>query len=249
MTTIDDLLAPRSVAIVGASDNPTRIGGRPLSNFKNLGYEGDVYPVNANRDVVQGLRAYPTLSDISGDVDFVLVAVPAKGVLDVVRDAVTKKARTVMIFSSGFSETNEAGQHAQDELARISRDSGVRIIGPNCLGAFNTAINFYPTFASRIAYMQPTPGGLAIASQSGAYGAYIYCLAQQRGLEMTYWITTGNECDVNVAEAIRLLAEKDEVQTICAYAESIKDGDALKTAMRSSKVWRRRVMRANQWCS
>ena len=66
---------------------------------------------------------------------------------------------------------------------------------------------------------------------------------------MTYWITTGNECDVNVAEAIRLLAEKDEVQTICAYAESIKDGDALKTAMRSSKVWRRRVMRANQWCS
>ena len=242
MTTIDDLLAPRTVAIVGASDNPTRIGGRPLSHFKNLGYEGDVYPVNANRDVVQGLRAYPTLSDISGDVDFVLIAVPAKGVLDVVREAVTKKTKTVMIFSSGFSETNEAGQHAQDELARISRDSGVRIIGPNCLGAFNTAINFYPTFASRIAYMQPTPGGLAIASQSGAYGAYIFCLAQQRGLEMTYWITTGNECDVNVAEAIKLLAEKDEVQTICAYAESIKDGDALVEGLEAARDARKPVV-------
>ena len=249
MPTIDDLLTPKSVAVVGASDNPRRIGGRPLSHFKNLGYEGHVYPVNPNRDVVQGLQAYPTLNDISGDVDFVLVAVPAKGVLDIVRDAVAKKARTVMIFSSGFSEMNEAGQRAQDELTRIARDSGVRIIGPNCFGAFNAAINFYPTFSATIAHKQPTPGGLAIASQSGAYGAYIYCLAQQRGLEMTYWITTGNECDVNVAEAIRLLAEKDEVQTICAYAESIKDGDALKTAMRSSKVWRRRVMRANQWCS
>ena len=110
MTTLDDLLAPKSVAIVGASDNPERIGGRPIQKFQNLGYEGHIYPVNPNRDVVQGIQAYPTLSDISGEVDFVLVAVPAKGVLDVVREAATKKAKTVMIFSSGFSAAEELSQ-------------------------------------------------------------------------------------------------------------------------------------------
>ena len=242
MTTINDLLAPRSVAIVGASDNPMRIGGRPLSHFQNLGYEGHIYPVNPNRDVVQGLQAYPTLNDISGDVDFVLVAVPAKWVLDVVRDAVAKKTRTVMIFSAGFSEMSEAGQRAQDELTRIACDSGVRIIGPNCFGAFNAAINFYPTFSATIAYKQPTPGGLAIASQSGAYGSHIFNLAHQRGLNMTYWITTGNECDVHVAEAIKLLAENDDVQTICAYAESIKDGDVLVEGLEAARDARKPVV-------
>ena len=98
MTKLDDLLTPNSVAVVGASDDPSRIGGRPLSFFKNLGYEGAIYPVNPNRDQVQGLQAYPSLNDIDGSVDFVLVAVPAKGVVQVVRDAAAKKSKTVMIF-------------------------------------------------------------------------------------------------------------------------------------------------------
>ena len=102
---------------------------------------------------------------------------PAKAVIDVVNDAVSKKAKTVMIFSSGFGEMDEAGQQAQDELTRIARESGVRIIGPNCLGVFNSAINFYPTFTTTIERKQPTPGGLAIASQSGAYGSHMFYLA------------------------------------------------------------------------
>lgn len=242
MTTLDDLLTPKSVAVVGASDDPSRIGGRPLSFFKNLGYEGEIYPVNPNRDTVQGLKAYPSLNDVSGEIDFVLVAVPAKGVIDVVRDAAAKKAKTVMIFSSGFGEMNEAGQQAQDELTRIARETGVRIIGPNCLGVFNSAINFYPTFTTTIERKQPTPGGLAIASQSGAYGSHIFYLAHLRGLDMTYWITTGNECDVHVAEAIKLLAEKDDVHTICAYAESIKDGDVLVEGLEAARAARKPVV-------
>jgi acyl-CoA synthetase (NDP forming) len=242
MTTLDDLLTPKSVAVVGASDDPTRIGGRPVSFFKNLGYEGAIYPVNPNRDEVQGLRAYPTLNDIDGPIDFVLVAVPAKGVVDVVNDAVAKKVKTVMIFSSGFGEMNEAGQKAQDELTRIAHESGVRIIGPNCLGVFNSAINFYPTFTTTIERKQPTPGGLAIASQSGAYGSHMFYLAHLRGLEMTYWITTGNECDVHVAEAIKLLAEKEDVHSICAYAESIKDGDVLVEGLEIARANRKPVI-------
>ncbi len=242
MTTLDDLLTPKSVAVVGASDDPTRIGGRPVSFFKNLGYAGAIYPVNPNRDEVQGLKAYPSLRAIDGAIDFVLVAVPAKGVIDVVNDAVAKKVKTVMIFSSGFGEMNEAGQKAQDELTRIARASGVRIIGPNCLGVFNSAINFYPTFTTTIERRQPEPGGLAIASQSGAYGSHMFYLANLRGLEMTYWITTGNECDVHVAEAIKLMAEKDDVHAICAYAESIKDGDVLVEGLEIARANRKPVI-------
>ncbi|MGI9477259.1 MAG: acetate--CoA ligase family protein [Hyphomicrobiaceae bacterium] len=242
MTTLDDLLTPRSVALVGASDNPARIGGRPLAFFKNLGYEGKIFPVNPNRDKVQGIDAYPSLAEINDDVDFVLVAVPAKGVLDVMRQAVEKRVKTVMIFSSGFGEMSEDGQAMQDELTRMASESGVRVIGPNCLGVFNSAINFYPTFTSTIERRQPKPGGLAIASQSGAYGSHIFYLADQRGLDMTYWITTGNECDVHVAEAIKLLAEKEDVHAICAYAESIKDGETLVEGLEIARANRKPVI-------
>ncbi len=242
MTTLDDLITPRSVAVVGASDDPTRIGGRPINFFKNLGYEGKVFPVNPRRDTVQGLTAYPSLNDISDDIDFVLVAVPAVGVVDVVKDAVKKRAKTVMIFSSGFGEMNEEGQKAQDELTRIARETGVRIIGPNCLGVFNSAINFYATFTTTVERVQPKPGGLAIASQSGAYGSHIFYLAAARGLDMSYWLTTGNECDVHVAEAIKLLAEKEDVHTICAYAESIKDGDVLIEGLEIARANRKPVV-------
>ena len=241
-TTLDDLLNPASVAVVGASDDPNRIGGRPIAFFKNLGFAGKVFPVNPRRDTVQGLQAYPSLGDIGEDIDFVLVSVPAAGVVEVVREAVTKNAKTVMIFSSGFGEMNEAGQQAQDELTRIARESGVRIIGPNCLGVFNSATSFYATFTNTIERRQPKPGGIAIASQSGAYGSHIFYLAHLRGLDMTYWITTGNECDVHVAEAIKLLAEKDDVHTICAYAESIKDGDVLVEGLEIARANRKPVV-------
>jgi acyl-CoA synthetase (NDP forming) len=242
VTTLDDLITPRSVAVVGASDDPSRIGGRPINFFKNLGYEGSIFPVNPRRDTVQGLTAYPSLNDISEDIDFVLVAVPAAGVVDVVKDAVKKRAKTVMIFSSGFGEMSEEGQKAQDELTRIAHESGVRMIGPNCLGVFNSAINFYATFTTTVERVQPRPGGLAIASQSGAYGSHIFYLAAARGLDMSYWLTTGNECDVHVAEAIKLLAEKDDVHTVCAYAESIKDGDVLVEGLEIARANRKPVI-------
>jgi acyl-CoA synthetase (NDP forming) len=231
MTTLDDLLNPRSIAIVGASDDPTRIGGRPLSHMINQHFDGGIYPVNPKRDRVQGLRAYPTLHDISGDVDFVLIAVPARMVAEQVRAAAAKKARTVMVFSSGFAETGPEGTAMQDELTTIARETGVRIIGPNCLGAFNAETRFYPTFTSTIDRATPQPGGISIASQSGAYGSHIYMASHMRGLGIRYWLTTGNEADLHVAEVIRLLAERDDVHAIMAYAESVKDGPMLAEAL------------------
>ncbi|MEL7171435.1 MAG: acetate--CoA ligase family protein [Pseudomonadota bacterium] len=235
-------MTPNSIAIVGASDDPTRIGGRPVAHMKNQGFPGAVYPVNPKRDRVQDLPAYPSLADVPGEVDFVLVAVPAKGVPEVIRQAVAKRAKTALIFSSNFAEASPEGAALQAEVSGIARAGGLRVIGPNCLGLFDSAHGFYPTFSSTIDRATPKPGGIAIASQSGAYGSHIYMVSHERGLGMRYWLTTGNEADVHVAEVIRLMAEDDSVHTIMAYAESIKDGDALVAALETARAERKPVV-------
>ncbi|MFK7942386.1 MAG: acetate--CoA ligase family protein [Paracoccaceae bacterium] len=242
MTTLDDLITPGSVAVVGASDNPARIGGRPLNYFLNYGFPGDVYPVNPNRDIVQGAKAYPTLSDVPGQVDFVLVAVPAPAVIGVVREAIAKQAKCVMIFSSGFAEVGDEGAALQAELTELARSSGTRVIGPNCLGVFNHGHHFYPTFTSSLEYAPPLPGNIGVASQSGAYGSHIYMVARKKRLGINYWLTTGNEADVHTAEVIRLLAEAEDVHTIMAYAESIKDGPGLIEALEVARANRKPVI-------
>ncbi len=239
MTTLNQIMNPKSIAIVGASDNKNRIGGRPLSHMIEQNFEGTVYPVNRNREKVQGLKSYRSLQDISGDLDFVLIAVPAKFVVNVIEDAVKKNARTALIFSSGFSEIGGEGELYQKQIQEICNKSKLRVIGPNCLGLFNSKSRFYPTFTSTIDRATPIPGDISIASQSGAYGSHIYMVSHQRGLGIRYWITTGNEADLSVGEAIQLLAEDDNVHTIMAYVESVKNGtqfiNALETARQEKK--------------
>ena len=169
MTTLKEIMSPKSIAIVGASDNKTRIGGRPLSNMIEKGFSGEIYPINPNRDHVQGMRAYSSLLDVKEELDFILVAVPSKLVVPVLEQAVIKKAKTALIFSSGFSEIGGQGEIFQNEIKKISQHSGLRVIGPNCLGLFNSANNFFPTFTTTVNRTTPLPGGIAIASQSGAY--------------------------------------------------------------------------------
>ena len=239
MTTLNQITTPKSIAIVGASDDKNRIGGRPLSHMIEQKFEGIVYPVNPNREKVQGLKTYPNLQDIPGDLDFVLIAVPAKFVVNVIEDAVKKNARTALIFSSGFSEIGGEGELYQQKIQEICNQSNLRVIGPNCLGLFNSDSRFYPTFTSTIDRATPIPGDISIASQSGAYGSHIYMVSHQRGLGIRYWITTGNEADLSVGEAIQLLAEDDNVHTIMAYVESVKNGtqfiNALETARQEKK--------------
>ena len=239
MSALKDIMSPKSVAIVGASDDKGRIGGKPLSYMLDQNYSGKIFPVNPKHQTIQGLKSYKSLTEIEDDLDFVLVAVPSIHVTNVLNEAVKKKAKTALIFSSGFAEMGGIGKEYQDEIENISKNSSLRIIGPNCLGLFNAESNFYPTFTSAIDRAAPIPGGIAIASQSGAYGSHIYMVSHQRGLGINYWITTGNEADISVSEAIQFLAEDEKVHTIMAYVESVKDGKmftkALDTARQEKK--------------
>lgn len=234
------LFSPRSVAIVGASDDVTRIGGRPLRYLREAGYEGAVYPVNPNRETVQGFKAYASVADLPETPDLALLAVPARATVDAVRACAQRGTRAAIVFSAGFAEADEAGSAAQAEMVDIARAAGMRLLGPNCLGVFNSSAKFYGTFSVILDETFIEPGPVAIVSQSGAYGAALADLARKRGLGISQWLTSGNECDIDVAEALDYVVRQPETRVVMAYAESVRDRDsfigALDTARRLGKA-------------
>ncbi|MGE0613904.1 MAG: acetate--CoA ligase family protein, partial [Hyphomicrobiales bacterium] len=236
------LLEPASVAIIGASDDPARIGGRPLRYLLQEGFQGTVYPVNPNRQTVQGQKAYASVSDLPQAVDCALVAVPAKIVAGALEQCAAAGVKSAIVFSSGFAEMGGEGTGLQAELAAIARRSGMRVLGPNCLGVLGFSSRFFATFSSSGDQGYPQAGPVAIISQSGAYGTHLYMVARNWGLGVSHVITTGNECDVDVAECIGWAAEREDVKVIAAYAEGIKDGPALIRSLEKARANRKPVV-------
>ena len=236
------ILRPDSVAVIGASDTPSRIGGRPIHSMKTMGYAGRIYPVNPRRGSVQGLTAYPTIRDVPEPVDCALIAVPAAIAVDAIRDCADRGVKSAVVFTSGFAEQGEDGARAQAEVGRIARDSGMRIVGPNCLGVFALDSGWYGTFTNAPAMLELPPGPVGIVSQSGAYGSHVLLVAQKRGVGSNFWVTTGNECDVDVGEVIDFFAEAPEVGIIVVYAEGVRDADRLRRALGKARDARKPVI-------
>ncbi len=221
---LSPLLAPKSVAIFGASNDPTRISGRSLRYFREAGYKGGLYPINPTRDTVQGLPAFPDLASVPGEVDFGLIAVPANLAVEAMEACVVKGVKGVVMFTAGFAEIGEEGRVLQERITRIAHDSGIRLCGPNCLGLFNMRIGHTPTFSSFLEE-GPTPAGpLGMITQSGAFGTHLLALTARRGISVGVWMSTGNEADVAVADGISFLADDPDTTAIACYVEAIKDG-------------------------
>jgi len=236
------LLSPNSVALVGASDDVTRIGGRPLRYLREGGFAGGIYPVNPKRETVQGLKAYASMSALPETPDVAILAVPAASTVQAVRECAERNVKAAIVFSAGFAETDEAGRRMQDEMVGIARQSGMRLLGPNCLGVFNSASGYYGTFSAMLDTGLVKPGPIGIVSQSGAYGSHLMHLARLRGLGMSYLITTGNECDVNVAEALRWMVEQPDINVIMAYAEGLRDRDTFIEALEVARERRKAIV-------
>jgi acyl-CoA synthetase (NDP forming) len=229
------LLAPRSVAIFGASNDPTRISGRSLRYFREAGYQGGLYPINPTRDTVQGLRAYPDLASVPGEVDFGLIAVPANLAVEAMEACVVKGVRGVVMFTAGFAEIGAEGRVLQERITKIALDSGIRLCGPNCLGLFNMRIGHTPTFSSFLEE-GPTPAGpLGMITQSGAFGTHLLALTARRGISVGVWMSTGNEAEVQVADGISFLADDPETQAIACYMEAIQDGERFAAAVKRAR--------------
>ena len=236
------LLHPRSIAIIGASDDPARIGGRPLAYTRDAGFAGPIFPVNPRRATVQGLPAFPSITDVSEPVDTAIVAVPAPAVVDTVEACAAAGVKAAVIFSAGFAETDDDGRRRQDALSAVARASGMRIVGPNCLGIYNSEIGFYATFTTTLEAAHPVPGGVGLVSQSGAYGSHLSLLATRRRIGIRFLVTTGNECDVDVAETIGWLARQPDISVIVAYVEGVADRDRLLASLALAREHRKPVV-------
>ncbi len=224
--TVRRLIHPRSIAIIGASADLTKVNGRPLKHLLGKGYAGRILPVNPKYDVIAGLKCYPDVGSLPEVPDLAVVVVPARGVVDSINALGRRGVRAAVIFSSGFGEMGAEGQALESFLVDTARRHGVRICGPNCLGFINAFDNVYATF-SQYADGETGPGPIAFVSQSGAFGTAIAALARKRGLGLGYFINTGNEADLGFSELMMAVIEDPRVRVAAGYLEGLDDGAAL----------------------
>lgn len=229
------MLHPRAIALVGTSGRPESLNARPLRYLIEHGYRGAIYPINPNYDELQGVRCYPDLASIPGPVDLVLVLVPAKVTPEIVRQAGEIGAAGAIIYGSGFAETGPEGSALQEELSRAARDSGVRVLGPNCQGLIYAPTGTTATFTAAADRPLGGTGGVAYVGQSGAVGGSVLDLATEMGLGLTAWVSTGNQVDLDLVEMAEALLEDDAIRVIMLYAEMIADGDSYSRLARRSQ--------------
>lgn len=223
---LEQLFRPRSIAIVGASEDFTKINGRPVKFLLDKQYAGTIMPVNPKYETLAGLRCYPSVAAIPNPVDLAIVAVPARSVSEAVQDCTAKGVGAVVVFSSGFGEMGEEGRRLETAVAEAARKGGVRLLGPNTLGFMNTFDRVLATF-SQAGDGEAPPGPVAFVTQSGAFGTAIVALGRQRGLAFGYFINSGNEAELGFAEILAYVVEDPKVRVVAGYIEGLKDGRQL----------------------
>ncbi|QKS26763.1 acetate--CoA ligase family protein [Vreelandella titanicae] len=228
---LNDLLNASSVAVVGASADPTKVSGRPLAYMLKRGFSGNLYPVNPGRDTVQGVKSYPSLRDINEPIDLAIIGTTADKVCSIVEEGIDVGVKTFVVFSSGFAEVGNEGEEMQKELSALAQNHGVRILGPNCLGIANSTSNLIASFTTALEEHTLQKGSFAFISQSGALGAYWLDLVLSNGMGFSQWITTGNECDIDAAEALDFLVDDPATKVIGLYLEDIRNTFAFRKAL------------------
>ncbi|KQT13905.1 acetate--CoA ligase family protein [Ramlibacter sp. Leaf400] len=223
---------PASVAVIGASDNPEKIGGRPIKYMLRHGFRGRILPVNPQRSEVQGLPCWPDVDALPEVPELVVIAVPGEGAVEAVAACARRGVKLGVVISSGFAETGEAGRDAQQRLLAAARAGGMRLVGPNTQGTVNFATGAIASFATLIGEVPPAPGAVAIVSQSGAMSVVPYAFLRAEGLGVRHAHATGNECDLTVADFAEAVAGDPEVRLVLLYLESVPDPAALARAAR-----------------
>lgn len=230
------LLAPRSIAVIGASTQPTKVGGMPIRLLRENGYGGRIHPVHRSAQEIQGLRASPSLEAIGESVDLAIVAVPVGEVAAAMDQMVRAGTRAAIVFTSGFAEVSAEGAALQRQLGERAREHGIALLGPNCLGAMNLHERMFATFSPVVLGGAPPAGATALVSQSGAFGGYAFSLARRFGIGLGHWITTGNEAGVQVADAIEWLAREPTCHAILGYVEGARDFGKLERALLAARA-------------
>lgn len=217
---LNNFFNPKSIAVIGASRTPGKVGYDILKNVIQYGYQGVVYPINPEASEILGLKAYPSILDAPDEIGLAVVVVPPKGVLEVIGQCGEKGISAAVIITAGFRESGSEGTKLEDELVKKARESGVRFIGPNCLGVIDTHSRINASFASGM----PNKGNIGFFSQSGALGIAVLDLALSEDIGFSKFISMGNKADISDEEIMQALAEDENTKVIMGYIEGVKDG-------------------------
>src|SRR6185295_12401618 len=216
VTSMRPLLAPRTVAVIGASREPGSIGARLLHAIVSAGFNGQVYPINPNAVQLEGLRCYASIGDAPHGVDLAAIAVPAPKVVGLVEQCAAAGVKALVVITAGFAEIGDAGRARQQQLIDTVRGHGLRMIGPNCMGLLNMDVHLNASFSPIV----PPAGRIAFSSQSGALGLAILELAGQRQLGLSAFVSVGNKADVSSNDLLEYWEADAQTAVILLYLES-----------------------------
>ena len=219
---LESLLTPNTVAIIGASRTPGKVGHEIVANLQNGGFEGEIIPVNPSADEVLGLKCYPDLQTLNHKIDLSIIAVPNKFVKPAVQSSIKAGAQAIIVITAGFKEVGPEGAQLEKEIAQYCTSRGVRLLGPNCLGLINAQYKMNASFASQM----PKPGNISVFSQSGALCTAILDWAVGRHLGLSKLISMGNKADLSETDFLTALSKDPDTRVIAGYLESIGSGDA-----------------------
>ncbi len=211
---------PRSVAVIGASRDPSKVGGSVLANLRSAAFDGRVLPVNVRAEVVQGLAAFPSLLAVDGPVDLAVITVPAPAVLPALKECVAKGVPAAVVISAGFRENGEEGRKREGELREWLGRQPIRVLGPNCLGWIRPSRRLNVTFAPGM----PQAGNIAFVSHSGALAVAILDWAQERRMGFSLFASLGNQADITESDVLGAVARDDETRVIVGYIEGVAEG-------------------------
>lgn len=228
---LDPLLDPRSIAILGASADPGRVGGMPLALLLQHGFAGRIYPINPKYPEIAGLACYPHVEALPEPVDLLVMAVAAAEVVPQLRRAAAAGVRAAIVFAAGFAEAgDDEGRRLQDELVACAREIGIPVAGPNCMGFANLDSHAYSAFASvfRVVEPAPAPRNVALVTQSGNVCASVYAAGRKRGVGFNQVVNTGNEACLEFSDYLDYYAQHPGTDAVVGYVEGLRDGDKFR---------------------
>jgi acetyl coenzyme A synthetase (ADP forming)-like protein len=229
---LDQLFAPKSVALIGATNKLNKWGGMILANVLTNRFEGRVFPVNPASTEILGLRAYPKVKDIPEGVDLAVIVTPADTVPALIEDCGRKGIRTVLVVTSDFSEAGPEGKKREQEIREIARSRGVHLVGPNSMGVFSSEVSL----VCMMAMMEPLKGEISFVSQSGNIGVQMLAWGKRLRTGFRHFVSSGNEADLTAQDYIRYFGEDPHCRTVMVYLESIKGrADFLETAREAAR--------------
>ncbi len=228
---LDSLFHPKSFAVVGAASDLNRLGGIPLRLTMRYGFPGPIYPINPRREEIAGLKCYADVASLPEAPEFALICTPREDVLPALAQCAERGVKAAAVITSGFAETGAEGVALQEKILALRDASGMRVLGPNCMGVVHVRSKLMATFTISIRDDDPLiPGAVAIVTQSGAMGACMLTGFQESGSGISSLVSLGNEVDVDFAECVEYFIDDPHTRVICGYLESVRDGERLRRA-------------------